>query len=1085
MEFKSLQGYLKRSFYWGLARSFAKGAFRTGTVVPLIILVSSASDYFFEWPRSVRMGMWFGTACVGLGLWATGFFPLSSLSLKRRSSQLSKSDPSHFRDDELVIARDLLAQQEAEKNPGGLKNAYLESVNQQLAGVSLNAGFATESWPKRAIGFLLSLGLLSASWFGLPPFRRSLAHILFPFSSAEFDSNVKILPGDADVPVGADVEIDVSLLISALDKPSLSIRSNSGWMALKPSSVKGSQQLFSIRSISEQVDYRVLWRGERSKTFKLTPVKLIQITSFNILVTPPLYLESPDLKTTSPAIEGLPGSRIKIDFELSERVEKAQLILNSGTVVSVEHADKGRYRAQFDLSNSGEYRVEAWINGQWRAIGDRYPIVIKNDGPPAITLVSPDQDLVVGVKEEIPLTYESTDDVGLGKIILEWQLEGETVQSKPVQFFGPDKKSVFATFNWDLSPLKLRSGSVLRYRLSALDRNSVSGPGQGTTRWAILEIQNFKKTHETIEKELLAWREEIIDVLAQANLLEKKISGETGEQKERQDKAAALKEASQSLESHLNRILTSMETDPLMDAGVYAEHRAMGENLNTANQTLLPELEQKISQMKTPEARQTLRDFTSELERMAGLSEKLMKDQNVQNIRQSSDELESMGDRLLESLETKARLESKLSKEDQAKIESLLAEAEEILSEIAKSIQNSPQDYPEDFINQDAVKKMDFAEPQSLLEEIQKAMAKGDFNQALALARQFQSAAKKLREQLSKAHEESQTSSGDAQLEKSIRESQEKLDQIIQDQMDVLGRTQKLETKNRAEDAARWADRFKILAERQKNVVEKAEGALLKEGNAPAFRAALSAQRAHWTGVLKELTDKKVEKSPGYLDEIITGLSQAVQIGSSENSAGLAELEWIIAEEKEIRAELTKPMPRPASGTPDTAKEFQALKTRQGSLQAQSSDLKKKLQTLSRESALLGLPLTQALGAAGAAMGKASEALGEEGSREALVFEEEALQYLLDGQSQMQQAASGTGENGTEGPGSQGSGRRMTGRSRSGSSGGAKTEPVRLPRADEFRSPKAFREELLKGLKERYPQIYEDVIQKYYKRLTD
>jgi hypothetical protein len=53
------------------------------------------------------------------------------------------------------------------------------------------------------------------------------------------------------------------------------------------------------------------------------------------------------------------------------------------------------------------------------------------------------------------------------------------------------------------------------------------------------------------------------------------------------------------------------------------------------------------------------------------------------------------------------------------------------------------------------------------------------------------------------------------------------------------------------------------------------------------------------------------------------------------------------------------------------------------------------------------------------------------------------------------------------------------------SADGDPTGRVRLPRVQDFKAPKAFREELLESLREKYPKIYEDIIHKYYKRLSE
>ena len=47
-------------------------------------------------------------------------------------------------------------------------------------------------------------------------------------------------------------------------------------------------------------------------------------------------------------------------------------------------------------------------------------------------------------------------------------------------------------------------------------------------------------------------------------------------------------------------------------------------------------------------------------------------------------------------------------------------------------------------------------------------------------------------------------------------------------------------------------------------------------------------------------------------------------------------------------------------------------------------------------------------------------------------------------------------------------------------SAGARRGPTRLPRAEDFRPPKEYREELLKALDEKYPSRDEGLIEDYF-----
>jgi hypothetical protein len=98
------------------------------------------------------------------------------------------------------------------------------------------------------------------------------------------------------------------------------------------------------------------------------------------------------------------------------------------------------------------------------------------------------------------------------------------------------------------------------------------------------------------------------------------------------------------------------------------------------------------------------------------------------------------------------------------------------------------------------------------------------------------------------------------------------------------------------------------------------------------------------------------------------------------------------------------------------------------------------------------------------------------------------LRHLLDASGNIQQAESQMSDMASEEGGEGSGGRRpMKAIARGSSSGssGHRNAKVRLPKSEDYRPPKAFREDLLEALKEKYPKVYEDIIQKYYKRLVE
>jgi hypothetical protein len=50
--------------------------------------------------------------------------------------------------------------------------------------------------------------------------------------------------------------------------------------------------------------------------------------------------------------------------------------------------------------------------------------------------------------------------------------------------------------------------------------------------------------------------------------------------------------------------------------------------------------------------------------------------------------------------------------------------------------------------------------------------------------------------------------------------------------------------------------------------------------------------------------------------------------------------------------------------------------------------------------------------------------------------------------------------------------------------GAAQRDPVRIPGADEFRAPRAFRQDLLEAMKREAPQEFREQVKRYYEELV-
>ncbi|GAI15882.1 unnamed protein product, partial [marine sediment metagenome] len=119
------------------------------------------------------------------------------------------------------------------------------------------------------------------------------------------------------------------------------------------------------------------------------------------------------------------------------------------------------------------------------------------------------------------------------------------------------------------------------------------------------------------------------------------------------------------------------------------------------------------------------------------------------------------------------------------------------------------------------------------------------------------------------------------------------------------------------------------------------------------------------------------------------------------------------------------------------------------------------------------------------AMDEASGELEEKKTEPALEKEREALYYLAQGKEGLAAASKKLMELAKKGGKPLVGFLQPRGGTLPGGRMGFREGYVKIPEAHEYQPPKEFRQELLEALKEKYPEIYKELIKQYYRRLTE
>jgi len=216
----------------------------------------------------------------------------------------------------------------------------------------------------------------------------------------------------------------------------------------------------------------------------------------------PDYAGIPDRKVDGGQLVGLEGTRVRLDFESSMKLNKAMMVLSlkekgkdeqQQTREELSLSDDGRrFSKELYLTADGSYGIELYeVNGFREAKPERYEIRVTPDNPPEVELLAPGRNLTATRRATVEVALKASDDFGLKTVEFLWSLDGGKSGPLTDRITGPlapKGKSKRASFTWDLRKMKdLPKTGVISYSVRVKDVNPA--PGRGVSETARMEIK--------------------------------------------------------------------------------------------------------------------------------------------------------------------------------------------------------------------------------------------------------------------------------------------------------------------------------------------------------------------------------------------------------------------------------------------------------------------------------------------------------------------------------------------------------------------------------------------------------------------
>ena len=780
------------------------------------------------------------------------------------------------------------------------------------------------------------------------------------------------------------------------------------------------------------------------------------------LVFPEYLARTPESLEEVTRIDAPRGTSVTL--RVATRVAAREGILEIGEArVRLTSSPEGGLEGRFVVRDDAMLAIRILDEAdRWLRDPVQRPVRVVEDETPRVALLAPDEDLVVELREEIPLAWEARDDVGLRAVeVVVRTADGREIRRRVSSFddvaeleAAGDASVVPATFS-------AQPGDDLLVWIEAHDGDEVSGPKVGKSVQRRLTVASEATRRAAALSDLAGVLDAAVHALA--DRLESEVPGESEEAKRRHHRLAT---STRHLTSALGALAAS--ENALVDADV------LGEIARRLDRAIAREARLHAGAV-APRARREEADarIVEELENDTLLLADMMGRAQIEDAAAIARELDDLRRQMVSLLEELRRADTP---EARQALLAAIARAQARMRELAQRLAQMARDVPQDYVNDEALSP---AETEDALEALREAVERGDLDaaeeQLAALQRQIDSIAKTLGGGMEQY--------ADARFGPRERALAEALDTLagLEAEQQRLARNSGDVRRRAAERAlsetgAAGDEAAQRLAQRAEQVGRSLEragsgGPVDPEAYERARQRMQDVRDALSTGDLGEAR-RMAEEASQDVENLSRDLDlSALMFPGAEGATSEAAREARQAAEqlRDLRRSIDRAIPRVGDFVDEGGqRQMREDGARQGEVAETAERLAEQLEE-GPDGAPLSPETADGVREARESMERGRRALERRDPIDASRAQEEAARRLTELREQLereQQQREGGGSGGSQ-----------------GGEGAFDREPVRIPGAEEFEGPMEMRRRLLDAMRENAPAGYEEAVRRYYEEL--
>lgn len=824
------------------------------------MLLIVALDYFLApLPSMARAALFFlWLAAILVALVKFLLVPImSKLSLVRLARWLENQHPE--------VQERISTALEISRRPEGVSPELLAELSKEAASDISSLDPQTEVktrrirrslWPAAAV-IVAILGLLA---FFPREMGRLLARAVSPFSelgnAGAFRFELK--PGDLEVLEGDQIVLDLTYS-GSLEKPLELLIEKDGEVVsevLSPSKSEDGTHVYqyTVAAADEGFKYSARVGGAESDRFKVKVYPLPRLLEPTVTFQYPAYTEWPDRKSSLGAgIQALAGTKVNVSGRFDTPLESGQLLIDGEEAgeIKLEGSASGTKASWTQELAPGQAGLASMMvkHQLGRELeGARFSIEAIEDPAPEVSILTPVQrEFKVKPDDQIVITYEVVEAIGLSKAEIELEINGESVQ--PLLKILPTRLETARRDQWEGEAMVYLGNIVaehekarkLRLRLALHDNrpSELDGPGIGYSEWLEVTLnkgaeslarQELKKQdsdfRETVQKAITDIHEARAKMREARNEVKKEEVSEKAEKKlsEAREQLQEAKEALSELTERMEQGIQAHRADDIEEAiakieeaQTSVEHSPLQDTPEARDaeiENALKESEEAIQQLE--KTRDEVAKDHPKMEDLAKLQEMAQKQEQL-----AREAAENAGEAPDDQWKNEQRQMQDQLREEVRQTPEAKASALQELSEMAKDLAEEAADLKES--------QEQLAE---LSEGIPEAMSANEI--AEELKKEQQEIVNAIKEELAEAQKGEEARAED--LPKALEEAQEALKNARQSKPEQAAES----ADKAAEKLAKGAEEApsqQALAEKQEKVAEAFEA--LAEGDTQKAQEAL------------------------------------------------------------------------------------------------------------------------------------------------------------------------------------------------------------------------------------------------------